>query len=128
VFQVSYIGASLNAGNKQTWVLSSLTLPQAVLAPLFSSVSDVFQVRKSLMVGLIILSFIGAAIAPGSQTIYRLIGAQILISFGFSAAPLGYAIPSEILPRRWRPSKSDDKMHSRKLLLMAMQWDRYGST
>ena len=57
------------------------------------------------MLGLIALSFIGAAIARGSHSVYRLIGAQILISFGFSAAPLGYAIPSEILPRKWRPSK-----------------------
>jgi MFS family permease len=86
-------------------VLNALTLPQAVLALLLSSVSDVFQVRKPLLVGTITLSFIGAAIAPGSQSIYRLIGAQILISFGFSAAPLGYAIPSEILPRKWRPSQ-----------------------
>ncbi|KEF57513.1 uncharacterized protein A1O9_05430 [Exophiala aquamarina CBS 119918] len=100
---LSYIGASLGATDIQTWVLNSLTLPQAVFAPLVSSISDVFQIRKGLMLGLIALSFIGAAIAPGSQSIYRLIGAQILISFGFSAAPLGYAIPSEILPRKWRP-------------------------
>lgn len=103
--QISYIGSSLGATDVQTWVLNALTLPQAVLAPLLSSVSDVFQIRKPIMIGAITLSFVGAAIAPGSQTIYRLIGAQILISFGFSAAPLGYAIPSEILPRRWRPSK-----------------------
>jgi MFS family permease len=51
------------------------------------------------------LSFIGAAIAPGSTNIYRLIGAQILIGFGFATVPLAYVVPSEILPRKWRPSK-----------------------
>ena len=82
-----------------------MTLPQAVLTPLLSSVSDVFQIRKPLIVGALIISFVGAAIAPGSETIYRLIGAQVMISFGLSAVALGYAIPSEILPRRWRPSE-----------------------
>ncbi|KAJ9614360.1 hypothetical protein H2200_002496 [Cladophialophora chaetospira] len=100
---ISYIGTTLGATRVQTWVLNAFTLPQAVLAPLFSSISDVFQVRKEVIVCTIAISFIGSAIAPGSQSIYRLIVAQILISFGFSSSPLGYAIPSEILPRKWRP-------------------------
>ncbi|OAL20453.1 hypothetical protein AYO22_08947 [Fonsecaea multimorphosa] len=49
------------------------------------------------------IAFIGACIAPGSENIYRLIGASILVGFGFAAVPLGYAVPAEILPRRWRP-------------------------
>jgi MFS family permease len=55
------------------------------------------------------ISFIGAAIAPGSSNIYRLIVAQILIGFGFATVPLAYCVPSEILPRRWRPSESTVK-------------------
>lgn len=46
---------------------------------------------------------IGSAIAPGSKDIYRLIGAQILVGLGLAAAPLAYTVPSEIMPRRWRP-------------------------
>ena len=84
---------------------NSLTLVQAVICPIISSASDTFQARKILLVGSCILSFIGSAIAPGSGSIYRLIGAQILIGFGFASVPLAYAVPSEILPRRWRPSK-----------------------
>jgi MFS family permease len=49
------------------------------------------------------ISFIGAAIAPTANSIYRVIVAQILIGAGFAAVPLSYAIPSEIVPRRWRP-------------------------
>jgi len=56
------------------------------------------------MVVCCVISFIGSAIAPGSQSIYRLIVAQILIGFGFSSTALAYCVPSEILPKKWRPS------------------------
>ncbi|KAN0116759.1 putative siderophore iron transporter [Hyaloscypha variabilis] len=100
---LDYIGADLNNTAAQTWVPNALSLVQAVVAPIISSASDTFQARKLLLVGPAILSFIGAAIAPGSTNIYRLIGAQILIGFGFATVPLAYVVPSEILPRKWRP-------------------------
>ncbi|KAE9376328.1 putative siderophore iron transporter [Stipitochalara longipes BDJ] len=100
---LDYIGADLNNKVAQTWVPNALSLVQAVVAPIISSASDTFQARKLLLVGPAILSFIGAAIAPGSTNIYRLIGAQILIGFGFATVPLAYVVPSEILPRKWRP-------------------------
>lgn len=68
-----------------------------------SSVSDVFQARKPLLVGSCLISFVGSAIAPGSHSLGRLIAAQVLIGFGFAAVPLAYAVPSEVLPRKWRP-------------------------
>lgn len=108
--QLDYIGKDLNNSATQTWVPNALSLVQAVVAPLISSASDTFQARKLLLVGPAILSFIGAAIAPGSTNIYRLIGAQILIGFGFATVPLAYVVPSEILPRKWRPSKSAVKV------------------
>jgi MFS family permease len=104
--QLSYIGKDLNNPAAQTWIPNSLSLVQAVLGPVISSASDTFQARKTLLVGTSLISFIGAAIAPGSGDIYRLIVAQILIGFGFASVPLAYCVPSEILPRRWRPSKS----------------------
>lgn len=68
--------------------------------------SDTFQARKTLLIGSCLISMIGSGIAPGSQNIYRLIAAQALIGFGFAGVPLTYTVPSEILPRKWRPSKS----------------------
>lgn len=102
--QLSYIGADLNGTARQTWVPNALSLVQAVVSPVISSASDTFQARKALLVGFSGISFVGAAIAPGSKDIYRLIVAQILIGFGFATVPLAYCVPSEILPRRWRPS------------------------
>jgi hypothetical protein len=72
---------------------------------MMASASDLFQARKMIMVVSCILAFIGATMAPGSSDIYRLIGANILIGFGFATVPLAYSVPSEILPRKWRPSK-----------------------
>jgi MFS family permease len=103
--KLSYIGTSLNNVQAETWISNSLTLMQAVISPLVSSTSDMFQARKLLLVGTSAISFIGAAIAPGSTDIYRLIGATILIGVGFSSVGLAFAVPSEILPRQWRPSK-----------------------
>ncbi|KAH8669106.1 putative siderophore iron transporter [Xylariales sp. PMI_506] len=100
---LSYIGISLNNVQAETWVSASLTLMQAVISPLVSSASDTFQARKLLLVGTSTISFVGAAIAPGSTDLYRLIGATILIGVGFSSVGLAFAVPSEILPRKWRP-------------------------
>lgn len=58
--------------------------------------SDTFQARKTLLIVTCTISFIGAAIAPGANDIYRVIVAQILVGFGFAAVPLAYAIPSEV--------------------------------
>lgn len=103
--KLSYIGTSLDNTQAQTWVPNSLSLVQAVICPLIASASDTFQARKAQLVGSCLISFVGSAIAPGSKDIYRLIAAQTLIGFGFAAVPLAYCVPSEILPRRWRPSK-----------------------
>ncbi|KAJ5740472.1 hypothetical protein N7493_000344 [Penicillium malachiteum] len=100
---LQYIESDLNNTVAGGWIPNSLSLVQAVLAPLISSASDTFQARKALLVGPSIISFIGAAIAPGSSSIYRVIAAQVLIGFGFATVPLAYCVPSEILPRKWRP-------------------------
>ena len=102
------MGKDLNDPVRQTWVPNALSLVQAVVAPVISSASDTFQARKPLLVGCSMISFIGAAIAPGSNDIYRLIVTQILVGFGFATVPLAYCVPSEILPKKWRPSKSHD--------------------
>ena len=126
--QLTAIGISLRNPAAETWVPNALSLVQAVLCPLLSSASDVFQVRKPLLVGSLAVAVVGAGIAPGSQTIYRLIAAQVLIGVGFTSVALGYSIPSEVLPRRWRPS-----MHINPVVVVVAvadffpQWDRRSS-
>lgn len=103
--KLSTIETSLDNTAAGTWIPNSMSLVQAALGPLWSSASDAFQARKAILVGTATVSFIGCCIAPGSTDIYRLIAAQTLIGFCFSAAPITYCIPSEVVPRRWRPRK-----------------------
>lgn len=103
--QLTFISRSLHGAANQSWIPNSLSLVQAVLGPVISFASDTFQARKALLVGCCLVAFVGCAIAPGSQTIGRLIAAQTLIGVGFAAVPLAYAVPSEIMPRRQRPGE-----------------------
>ena len=108
--QLSYIGKELNSPKTQTWIPNSLSLVQAVISPLVALTSDAFQARKVLLTGSTLLALIGSATAPGSSNIYRLVIAQTLIGFGASGVALAYCVPSEILPRKWRPSTSRANM------------------
>jgi MFS family permease len=103
ILQLTYIGRGLNNTNAEAWVANAVTLVQAVLAPILCSASDLFQARKYLLIGTGIIAFIGCGIAPGSHNINRLIAAQALIGVGTASMPLIYVVPSEILPRKWRP-------------------------
>ncbi|KIW95573.1 uncharacterized protein Z519_04158 [Cladophialophora bantiana CBS 173.52] len=98
-----YIGADLGDNVQQAWIPNALILVQAVLGPVICSASDVFQARKPILVGSCLLSLVGSAIAPGATNINRVIGAQCLLGVGLAAVPLSYVVPSEILPRKWRP-------------------------
>ena len=84
------------------------------MAPIICAASDLFQVRKYLLIVTGVIALIGCAIAPGSQDINRLIAAQALIGVGAASVPLVFVVPSEILPRRWRPgmvvSNSKDRV------------------
>ena len=104
-YQLPFIGKDLNATAQQTWIPNSLSLVQAVVGPVIAFASDTFQARKPILVCCSTISFIGAAIAPNATHIGRVIAAQTLIGFGFATVPLAYSVPSEILPRRWRPSE-----------------------
>ena len=97
------MGQELHDPANQTWIPNSLSLVQAIICPFLSSISDVFQARKHILVACAAISFIGCAIAPGASSIYRVIGAQTMIGFGFACIPLALSVPSEIVPRRWRP-------------------------
>ncbi|GAM88149.1 hypothetical protein ANO11243_061800 [Dothideomycetidae sp. 11243] len=100
---LNYIGTDLHNNRLQAWIVVTLSLTQGVLGPVISNASDVFQARKLLLVVCCAISFIGACIAPSSNSVDRLIGSSVLIGVGFATVPLAYAVPSEILPRRWRP-------------------------
>lgn len=94
-------------------MVNAPVLVQAAIINPLCSASDIFQSRKLLLVACCVLSFVGAAIVPGSTSIGRLIAGQTLIGFGNAAQGLAFSVPAEILPRRWRPSKGFHARHER---------------
>lgn len=107
LLQLSIILASFpNGPANQAWVVTALVIVQAVFCNALSQYSDLFQARKALLVGGTTIAFVGATLAPGAQTIGRLIAAQALIGGAFAIQALTFVVPSEILPTKWRPSTS----------------------
>lgn len=98
--------ADVDGVAQQAWVASCPVLVQAAFCSILSSASDLFQARKLLLVACTTIAFVGAAIAPGSQSVGRLLAAQSLIGAVLAVIPLTFVVPSEILPIRWRPSES----------------------
>ena len=115
-YQLSYIAAATNGTTQQNWVPNATALIQAVLGPLYEChahpnsapgrsdirsisqafASDTYQSRKIWLTVPCALATVGAAVAANVHNIYGVIGAQILIGFGFATVPLAYCIPSEV--------------------------------
>ncbi|KAJ9606740.1 hypothetical protein H2200_008749 [Cladophialophora chaetospira] len=100
---LGYIGSDLNATESQSWIANSASIANAVFSPILSVASDTFQARKSIMVAACILAFIGAAISPGSESLWRLIFGLFFQGIGVAIVSIVYTVPAEIMPRRWRP-------------------------
>ncbi|KAF2008792.1 putative siderophore iron transporter [Aaosphaeria arxii CBS 175.79] len=100
---LNYIGSSLGSTEHQAWIINAPNLVCAAVGPILSSASDIFQARKHILLGGCAMGVIGCAIVPGSKDIYRVIAGQTIVGFGYATTPLLYAIPSEILPKKWRP-------------------------
>ncbi|KIW81596.1 hypothetical protein Z517_04622 [Fonsecaea pedrosoi CBS 271.37] len=100
---LSYLGEALHDPASQTWIPNSLSLVQAVLGPVFSSASDIFQARKLLLCVGCAAAVVGSGVSARSHSMASLIAGQTVIGIGFATLPLAYVVPSEILPRKWRP-------------------------
>ena len=96
----------MNGTTSQIWIVNNAPLlVQVVVSPVQCFASDYFQARKMIIIFDAGLAFIGAIIAPTSHTIGPLILGQVLIGFGLASTAIAYTVCSEILPRKWRPSK-----------------------
>lgn len=75
---------------------------QAVLSPVVGRLSDVLD-RKWVISVPYIFSFIGACVSATAKDMNTLIGGGILVGVALSTLGIGLAIPSEILPLKYRP-------------------------
>jgi MFS family permease len=76
-------------------------LMQSVLSPIVGRLSDVLD-RKYLAMGPPVLSFIGAVVSAKATSMNMLIGGGILVGCTLSTISIVQAIPSEVLPLKYR--------------------------
>lgn len=74
---------------------------QSVLSPIIGRLSDVLD-RKWLAIILTCISFIGAVVSAKAQSMSVLIGGGILVGCTLSTIAIVQAIPSEVLPLKYR--------------------------
>jgi MFS family permease len=75
---------------------------QSVLSPIVGRLSDVVD-RRYLASIPPLIAFIGAVISARAESMKTLIGGGILIGTTLSTISIVQAVPSEILPLKYRP-------------------------
>jgi MFS family permease len=98
---IGFIIQDLGDGNIAGWIIQGPLLMQSVLSPLVGRLSDILD-RKYLATIPPIIAFIGAVVSAKATSMSMLIGGGILIGVTLSTISIVQAIPSEILPLKYR--------------------------
>jgi MFS family permease len=77
-------------------------LVQSVLSPILGRLSDVLE-RKYLAAIPPLIAFTGAVASARANSMSTLIGGGILTGAALATIAINQAIPSEVLPRKYRP-------------------------
>ncbi|KAJ9094988.1 hypothetical protein QFC21_005781 [Naganishia friedmannii] len=93
----THLGNTSNA----VWLSQSVAVCTAVLAPVFSRGSDLFG-RKYFVVFGCAAGFVGDLIVSRATSMNMAIAGAAISGISYGAQPLAYAIPSEIVPRKYR--------------------------
>ena len=83
------------------WIIQGPLLMQSVLSPIVGRLSDVLD-RKYLASIPPMIAFAGAVLSARATSMNELIGGGILIGTTLSTISIVQAIPSEILPLKYR--------------------------
>ncbi|RDL37386.1 MFS general substrate transporter [Venustampulla echinocandica] len=83
------------------WIIQGPLLMQSVLSPIVGRLSDVLD-RKYLAIVPTAISFVGAIVSAKATNMATLIGGGILVGFTLATIAIVQAIPSEVLPLKFR--------------------------
>ncbi|KAG0646930.1 Core trichothecene cluster (CTC) 12 [Hyphodiscus hymeniophilus] len=98
---IGFIVRDLGDGAISGWIIQGPLLMQSVLSPVVGRLSDVVD-RKYLAMVPPMISFIGAVISAKATSMLTLIGGGILVGTTLSTISIVQAIPSEVLPLKFR--------------------------
>ncbi|KAJ9115420.1 hypothetical protein QFC22_005177 [Naganishia vaughanmartiniae] len=95
------ISTQLGDTSNAVWLSQSVAVCTAVLAPIFSRGSDLFG-RKYFVVFGCAAGFVGDLIVSRATSMNMAIAGAAISGISYGAQPLAYAIPSEIVQRKYR--------------------------
>lgn len=98
---IGFIVRDLGDGAIAGWIIQGPLLMQSVLSPIVGRLSDVLD-RKYLAMVPPMISFAGAVISAKATSMTMLIGGGILVGTTLSTISIVQAIPSEVLPLKYR--------------------------
>ncbi|KAI0095896.1 MFS general substrate transporter [Daldinia grandis] len=99
---IAFIVRDLGDASIAGWVIQGPLLMQSVLSPIVGRLSDVLD-RKFLATVPPLIAFVGAVVSAKATSMSMLIGGGILIGTSLATISVVQAIPSEILPLKFRP-------------------------
>ncbi|KAH8921382.1 MFS general substrate transporter [Atractiella rhizophila] len=98
---IAFIVRDLGGANLSGWIIQAPILMQAALSPFTGRLSDLVD-RKYLAGIPPLLGVVGAVISAKAENVNWLIGGGILIGATLSTVSIAQAIPSEVLPLKYR--------------------------
>ncbi|CAK7199182.1 hypothetical protein SEUCBS139899_001855 [Sporothrix eucalyptigena] len=98
---IAFIVRDLGDAAISGWIIQGPLLMQSVLSPIVGRLSDVLD-RKYLASIPPLIAFVGAVISAKATSMSMLIGGGILIGTTLSTISIVQAIPSEVLPLKYR--------------------------
>ncbi|KAI1102553.1 MFS general substrate transporter [Jackrogersella minutella] len=98
---IAFITRDLGEESISGWIIQGPLLMQAVLSPIVGRLSDVLD-RKALATIPPVIAFVGSVVSAKATSMGMLIAGGILIGITLSTVSIVQAIPSEILPMKYR--------------------------
>ncbi|KAI8624729.1 MFS general substrate transporter [Xylariaceae sp. FL1651] len=98
---IAFIIRDLGDASIAGWIIQGPLLIQSVLSPIVGRLSDVLD-RKYLAAIPPLIAFVGAVVSATAKSMAVLIGGGVLIGTTLSTISIVQAIPSEILPLKFR--------------------------
>ncbi|KAI0160070.1 MFS general substrate transporter [Hypoxylon sp. FL1284] len=98
---IAFITRDLGDESISGWVIQGPLLIQSVMSPIVGRLSDVLD-RKYLATVPPLIAFVGAVVSAKATSMSMLIGGGILIGSTLATISIVQAIPSEILPLKFR--------------------------
>ena len=98
---IAFITADLGDAPIAGWIIQGPLLMQSVLSPFVGRLSDVLD-RKYMAAVPPLIAFAGAVISARATSMAMLIGGGILIGVTLATISIVQAIPSEVLPLKYR--------------------------